>query len=315
MSSRITLDTTSLTVRDVIAINPATGELIETGRIPVIGQQGIFTWNNPYEFMSTISIPTLSTTFMGALEMIQPGLSSLSTVFCSTFTTYMASTVTGLGSSRYVSTASLQSTVAGLGNSGYISSMTLYNCIKNLGNLNNLAATLKFTDGVTRNFGNVGYVSTLHPGEYKIYQSTIGDVVNNQGSNLSAFPIPQTWPNYTQSAMIDIGGFVPHIVASSKMRLDINTNMSITYGTQAQTTVSTFITNANGDLVSNPISMSYANTSNIYLANASFLLNSADLQNTSNLRLCHSSSRKEGGTITTAIPQTGGAHITLDNTD
>ena len=294
MSSRITLDTTTLTIRDVIAVNPATGEAIETGRIPVIGEQGLFTWKNPYEFMSTITIPTLNTTFMGALEMIQPGLSSLSTVFCSTFTEYMASTVAGLGSSRYVSTASLQSTVVGLGNSGYISSMTLFNCIKNLGNLNNLGATLKFTDDVTRSFGNVGYVSTLHPGEYKIYQSTIGDVVNNQGSNLSASPIPQTWPNYTQSATIDVGGFVPHLVGSSKMRLDINTNM-------------------NGLLVSNPISMNYANTSNIYLANATFLLNSAELQNTSNLRLCHSSSRL--GTITTAIPQTGGAHITLDNTD
>jgi hypothetical protein len=247
---------------------------------------------------------------MGALEMIQPGLSSLSTVLHSTFTTYLASTVTGLGSSRYVSTSGLQSTVVGLGSSGFISSTTLFACINNLGNLNNLAATLRFTDGVARNFGNVGYVSTLHPGEYKIYQSTIGA----QGSNLSDFPIPQTWPNYTQSAVIDIGGFVPgHIVGSSKMRLDINTNMSITYATQGQTSVSTFITNTNGDLVSHPVSMNYANTSNIYLANATFLLNSAELQGTSNLQLCHSSSRL--GTITTTIPQAGGIHITLDNTD
>jgi hypothetical protein len=311
MSSRITLDTTSLIVRDVIAVNPDTSKVIEAGYIPVIGKEGLFTWKNSREFLSTISIPTLSTTFMGALEMIQPGLSSLSTVFSSTFTTRIASTVVGLGSSGYVSSLSLQSTVNGLGTAGYISSSALFACINNLGNLNNFASTLRFTDGVPRNFGNVGYVSTLHPGEYKIYQSTIG----TEGSNLSAYPIPQTWPNYTQSAAIDIGGFVPHIVGSSKMRLDINTNINITYGTAAQTSVSTFIINMNGDLVSNPVSINYGNTSNIYLANASFLLKFADLQNTSNLRLCHSSSRMEGGTITTQIPHTGGIHITLDNTD
>jgi hypothetical protein len=307
MSSKITLDTTTLLIRDLIVKNPDTEQAIPDNYIPVIGGQGVVKWKEPYEFLSTVSIPTLSNSFVGMLGMIRPGLSSLSTVFYSALTSTMTSTVAGLGSIGYVSSSKLYTEIQGLGDRGYISSTTLFNCINNLGNLSNLAASMKFTDGVARNFGNVGYVSTLHPGEYKIYQSSLG----LQGINLNAVNV--TAGQIVQSAVIGVGGFTKHIVGSSKMKIDINTNLGITYTNSDQTFISTFLmTNFSTSPVGLPVVMP-CNNNSANLANVSFLLNSNDIRNNSTLKLCHSSGRP--GTITTSIPLSGGIHITLDNTD
>jgi hypothetical protein len=287
--------------------DPNTDKSIPDNYIPVIVGQGLVGWKEPYEFLSTVSIPTLSNSFMGMLEMIRPGLSSLSTAFYSTLTSTMTSTVSGLGSSGYVSSSKLYDRIQRLGEVGYISSTTLFNCINNLGNLTNLAATLKFTDGVTRNFGNVGYVSTLHPGEYKIYQSSLA----LQGNNLSGSIVQPR--QIAQSAVIDIGGFSRHIVGSSKMKIDINTNLGITHSGAAQTVMSTFLmTNTLTAPVGLPVVISY-NKDNASMANTSFLLNSNDIRNNTKLKLCHYLDRT--GTITTTVPDVGGIHITLDNTD
>lgn len=297
-SSRITLDTTSLTVRNVIVKNPVTGLSIEEGYIPVIAQQGAVAWKNPYEFLSTIQIPQLNTSFLGALQMVQPGLSSLSTVFYSTMESRMTSSVQGLGSVGYVSTSKLFDTINHLGSRGYISTQTLYDCINRLGDLQRISPS----------FANVGYVSTLHPGEYKIYQSSLGLQGNNLGQTVTGLA-----PNFTPSALIDIGGFSSHIVGSSKMKIEVNTNVWVTHTGAAQTTMSTFLTAAGQtSVIGAPVVMTY-NKSSASLGNATFLLNSNDIQGRNMLQLCHSLTR--GGTIETTIPLTGGIHVTLDNTD
>ena len=297
-ASRFTLDTTTIRVRSVIAKNPDTGLPIEEGYIPVIAQEGAVAWKNPYEFLSTVSIPQLNTSFLGALQMVQPGLSSLSTVFYSTMESRMASTVEGLGSVGYVSTSKLFDSINNLGSRGYISTQTLYNCINRLGDLQRISPS----------FANVGYVSTLHPGEYKIYQSSLGLQGNNLGQAVTALA-----PNFTPSAIIDIGGFSSHIVGSSKMKIEVNTNVWITHTGAAQTTMSTFLTAAGEtSVIGTPVVITY-NKSSASLGNATFLLNSNDIQGRPNLQLCHSLTR--GGTIETTIPLTGGIHVTLDNTD
>jgi hypothetical protein len=297
-SSRITLDTTSLTVRSVIAKNPDTGLAIQEGYIPVIAKQGLVTWKNSYEFLSTVSIPQLNTSFLGAVQMIQPGLSSLSTVFYSTMESRMTSTVEGLGSVGYVSTSKLFDSINNLGSRGYISTQTLYNCINRLGDLQRISPS----------FANVGYVSTLHPGEYKIYQSSLGLQGHNLGQTVTSLA-----PNFTKSAVIDIGGFSRHIVGSSKMKIEVNANVWITHTAAAETTMSTFLT-APGQtsVIGTPVVLTY-NKSSASLGNATFLLNSNDIQGRPNLQLCHSLTR--GGTMETTIPLTGGIHVTLDNTD
>jgi len=297
-SSRNTLDTTTLILRNVIVKNPATGLSIEEGYIPVIAQQGSVAWKNPYEFLSTVNIPQLNTSFLGALQMVQPGLSSLSTVFYSTMESRMTSTVKGLGSVGYVSTSKLLDSINNLGSRGYVSTQTLYDCINHLGDLQRISPS----------FANIGYVSTLHPGEYKIYQSSLGLQGNNLGQAVTALA-----PNFTPSARIDIGGFSSHIVGSSKMKIEVNTNIWATHTGAAQTTMSTFLTAAGQtSVIGAPVVMTY-NKSSASLGNATFLLNSNDIRGTTMLQLCHSLTRS--GTIETTIPLTGGIHVTLDNTD
>jgi len=292
------LDTTFLTIRNVIAKNPLTGLSIQEGYIPVIEKQGALGWKNPYEFLSTVSIPTMNITFLQALNSIQPGLSSLSTVFYSTLEWRMVSSVEGLSNSGYLRISNLYDSLDRLGDRGYISTQTLYNCINRLGDLKSISTT----------FSNVGYVSTLHPGEYKIYQSSLGLQGNNLAQTVNALA-----PNFTQSAIIDIGGFSSHIVGSSKMKIEVNTNIWATHTGAGQTTMSTFLTAAGQtSVIGAPVVMTY-NKSSASLGNATFLLNSNDIQGTNMLQLCHSLTR--GGTIETTIPLTGGIHVTLDNTD
>jgi hypothetical protein len=145
-------------------------------------------------------------------------------------------------------------------------------------------------------------------GEYKIYQSSIlsqgANFVNTAINNAAILTITD----------IDIGGYASHIVDSSKMRIDVNTNMLITHPTSIQRNFSTFITQNQGNIaIGSPVVVNYTATS-ISLPNMTFVLNAADLTGFSGpLQLkCLTDS---SGFINTLLPTVGGIHITLDNTD
>ena len=310
MSSRFTVDTTYLKIRDVFAFNANSGEIIQRDSVPVIGDEGHIEWKSSLEFISSISVPTLSTTVLGILSMIQPGLSTLSTVYFSTTASFLTSTSQGLGSlpnsNDYISSSKLLYKIAHLsGDDGYISSTTLYDCINRLGNLDTVGPLLNIPGS---NFDARGYVSTLHPGEYKIYQSSL----NLKGINLVNIPINNT--AVVTVTDIDIGGYTSHIVGSSKMRIDINTNMNITHPTSVQRNFSTFLTRYQQNLpIGTPVVVNY-NATSMTLPYMSFLLNSAELTGSTPLQLkCFTDSSI--GNINTLLPAVGGIHITLDNTD
>jgi hypothetical protein len=309
MSSRFTVDTTYLKIRDVFAFNANSGEVIQRDSVPVIGDEGHIDWKSSLEFISSISVPKLSTTVLGILSMIQPGLSTLSTVYFSTTAFFLTSTVQGLGSlpnrNDYVSSSKLLFTVGRLtGDYGYISSTQLYDCINRLGNLNTIGPILN----VGSNFSARGYVSTLNPGEYRIYQSSL----QLQGANLVNTTIDNT--AILTVTNIDIGGYASHVVDSSKMRIDINTNMSLIHPNSVLRNFSTFLTQNLYNLpIGSPVVVNYTATS-LSMPNMSFTLNSRDLAGfTGPLQL--KCSTDSSGTITTLIPDIGGIHITLDNTD
>jgi len=309
MSSRFTVQTTYLKIRDVFAFNAYSGEVIQRDSVPVIGNAGHLDWKSSLEFISSISVPTLSTTVLGILSRIQPGLSTLSTVYFSTTASFINSTVQGLGSlpngNDYVSASKLFFTVGRLaGDYGYISSTQLYDSINRLGNLNTVGPILNIPGS---NFAERGYISTLHPGEYKIYQSSL----LFQGANLDNTAINNT---ALTVANIDIGGYRSHLVTSSKMRIDINTNISLSHLTSVQRNFSTFLTKSQNNLpIGSPVVVNY-NATSMNLPYMSFLLNYTDLSPlTGPLQVkCTTDS---SGTIATLIPAVGGIHITLDNTD
>jgi hypothetical protein len=163
MSSRFTVDTNILRIRDVFAINPQNSQFIQPGEIPMIGSNGQLRWYSSLEFFSSISVPTASTSVLGILLSVPEGLSSLSTAITTVTNDTVTSTVRGLGSSDYVSTSYLENVIVLLSQDRkYISATTLYDVIANLGNLPWIGDNGGPMALLGSNFAsNSGYISTF----------------------------------------------------------------------------------------------------------------------------------------------------------
>jgi len=315
MSSRLSIDSTTLKVRDVFCLNPINSDYIQPGSIPVISDVGKVIWLSSLEFLSTISVPTLSTTIIGLLGSIRPGFSSFSTILTSTVGSQLTSSITGLGSVGYVSTSYLDKTVGFLAlDHGYISSTTLYDCFTNLADMDQitlkLGAMAMFLGGALSNLSG-GYVSTINPGQYRIYKSTIG----LQGNNLNITLNNDT--NVT-SGIINLAGFQNNIVNTSHMRIDVNANIQLNYPSGSElTTFSTFLVNpANSRIVGDPVRLTF-DTGGALVTNLSFILKSNQLTPfPANLEIHHRMNNTgTSANFLTNIPEIGGVFVTLDNTD
>jgi hypothetical protein len=80
---------------------------------------------------------------------------------------------------------------------------------------------VKFLSGIGSNLTG-GYVSTMNPGNYRIYKSTMGLSGTNVNRTMADEEI-------FGSATIDITGFNTKIVNSSYLRLDVNANITLGY--------------------------------------------------------------------------------------
>lgn len=316
MASRNTIDTNILRIRDVFAINRLNGEFIKPESIPVIGAEGRLKYYSSLEFLSSISVPTASTNVLDLLLSIQPGYSTLSSAIQNAPS--FVSTVAGLGTAGYVSTSYLHKQIDELSYTyKYISATTLYDCFTHLGNMQwigNQAGPMIMGSNL-----DGGYVSTMNPGQYRIYKSTLPYVNilpqpfdSNIITNTTTVPV----------AEIDITGFQPNIVNTSKMTIEIqvNTNVVFINGLQSNCTFSNFITPFN-DIVTEiqshtTVIPAYYSNANICIAK--FLLNSNDLNPfPGKLRLYHRQTNPADETcfFITMIPQKNGIFVTLDNTD
>jgi hypothetical protein len=301
MSSRISLDTTSLTIRDVFCLNK-NADVIQPVSIPVAGANGKLQWLSSVEFLSTISIPTTSTSLLNYITNLgqQAGANfntlstNISTVARNLST--VATDLSTLGAIYTISTPIIvNSTIAGLGSipdgNNYLSSSALVYQFQNL-------AT------------NYGYVSTVNPGAYRIYKSSLG----LQGNNVTTTMANGATIN---SGSIGLGGFATKVVNSSYMRIDVNANIVLGYPVSpALTTFSTVLVNtANSQIVGDPVSLTYTAKDNL-IANLSFLLNYTQLTPfPTTLQIRHVLNTGDNLNITTNIPQIGGIFVTLDNTD
>jgi hypothetical protein len=226
--------------------------------------------------------------------------------------------VAGLGSSGYVSTAGLNTKVTQLSyDSGYISSTTLYDCFTNLADMGRITGYIgpmvKFLSGVGSNLSN-GYISTMNPGNYRIYKSTMGLSGTNVNRTL-------TDGESFGSATIDITGFNTKIVNSSYLRLDVNANITLGYSGNGPiiTSFSTYLVNASNpsQIVGTPVRLTFGG-SNAMIGNLSYLLSSNDLFPYPNLvQIRHRLINGVGSnaSLRTQIPEVGGVFVTLDNTD
>ncbi len=301
MASRFTLDTNILRIRDVFAFNPSNADFIQPEEIPIMGKKGQLKWYSSLEFLSSISIPTASTNVLDLLQQIQPGLSSISTL---------------IGEGDFVTQATLDTTVRELsGTYKYISATTLYDCFVNLADMQIIGNEL----GPMISGSNLsgGYVSTVHPGQYRIYYSTL----QNQQSNISRSDVANFGQNIS-TATFSLTGFSSNIVNSSKLKLDIQTNMNINFydGICDTWTISSFLLNqATGNIVGTPHVIEFpTNYSNAYIGNVSFLLRSNDVATFPNtVRLCHriTTVLDSNCDFFSGVPTRNGIFVTLDNLD
>jgi hypothetical protein len=173
-------NTNILRITRVIAINESNYDYVQPLQIPSVGDSGKLVWYSTLDLLSTISIPTVSCSVLHILTTIQPGLSTLSTIFSSTLTNTAISTTVGLGTSGYVSCLSLVSTtlaltnsivqatgvsvsqfnssIIGFGSSGYVSSLSLVSTTQGLGTSGYISSTsiVSTVDGL----GSLSYISS-----------------------------------------------------------------------------------------------------------------------------------------------------------
>lgn len=305
------LDTKLLKIRDVFCLNPLNSDYIQPGSIPAIGSNGHLDWVSSANFMTYIGAATVDNIVT---------FSSLSSFAVST-TLNLASTVAGLGSlpngHDYVSSSKLNNLLNGMAiTNGYVSSTTLYDTITNLGDMrqitDRIGVMVKFLSGIGSNLSG-GYVSTMNPGNYRIYKSTLG----LGGGNLNqALADGAT----VTSGSLNIGGFGSKIVGTSHLRLDINANITLGYsGTvPTNTSFSTFLVNpTTSQMVGTPVSLSFTGA-NAMMTNLSFILKSSQLTpypTTLQIRHRLINGESVNATLLTQIPQSGGVFATLDNTD
>lgn len=272
-----TLDTNIIKIRDVFAMNSKSGAPIHYDSFPVIGQEAQVTWKTPSEFLAGISC--MSTTVLGLLESVQPGLSTLSTNFTEVRESMLVSTVNGLGHT-YVSSLGLMSKVTLLTSEhGYMSTTSFYNCVKGLSELDTITdrvgPMILFLQAVGSNFAPSGYVSTVNPGRFHNYYSTLGFTGGLTNASIGGIAVGDTG---IESLRLNLGGF--EVLPSSKVRLDINANVSVTYTNppapeSVVTSFSTFLYNGISPL-GTPVVVNYSNL-NFTMSKFTYFLTAADL--------------------------------------
>ena len=333
-SSRNTVDTDILRIREVFAFNPSTQDFIQPYQLPMINQNGRLKWMSTLELLSSISVPAVSCSVLDILETVQPGISTVSTVLVSTFTYFLNSTAVGLGSmggsndvngqqfftgNGYISTSRLFDELARLsGTWQYISSTTLYDVINRLGHLKFIGDDLGPMSFIGSNYEEfTGYVSTAHCGEYRIYRSSITrggqNILGATGSNNMEYA----------SVQIDVNGYAPHIVSTSKLVVDVDINMEVKYeaGLNSIATFSNFLKHAdtNQQVGTQVIFDLQPSQSTLNVGRLSFLVKRDDLNSPwpSKLNLYHSQSNPTNDDITvkTNCALEGGVRVVLDNLD
>jgi hypothetical protein len=250
-------------------MNPKLGNPIENDRFPVIGDGGYLIWNKPLELIS--SIPCLNTTALGLLNSVQPGLSSLSTNFTRGFNSMLNGMIAKLRET-YVPSVFLIKKYNDLSTeNGFIKNTDIYACASYLSRLDRITESIVpmilFLQTCDSNFPNSGYVSTINPGQYRNYYSTLG-FTGGTANTITG----------KEGLRLDLGGF--QILDSSKLRLDINANVNVTYTNPPTpqsivTTFSTFLYNGTRP-IGTPVVVNYSNL-NFTMSKFTYFLTAADL--------------------------------------
>lgn len=185
-SSRKTYDTDSIALRRIFAYDISNNSPFSTGFVLTSLTRGSASFVSPNVSLSTIGLSNLPATISTITSELLSTAVQVGNTYTSSAVYFLPSTVTGLGSSGYLSTTSLGpyfvSTTAGLGSAGYVSSGSLIQALTStsigLGTLGYLSSgfVAEALTSTTIGLGTLGYLSSA------VFDAPLGSTIQGLGT-------------------------------------------------------------------------------------------------------------------------------------
>lgn len=263
MSSQLrrSYDTDSIVLRRIFAYDISNNSPFSTGYVLTTTTKGSATFLNLLSSLSSVGwsnlpvqISTVAADLLSTINSLAPNYPSSADVFLPSTVAglgtagYLSSAVIegplnssiiGLGSSDYISTLSLNSTIAGLGNSYYISSSQLLSTVEGLGSAKYISSPslLSTVEGL----GSAGFVSSFSllsttqgllnvQSSIQIFRSTYSNLLVGNFCNVG-FIYSTISTNITSLSTMrfDIGNALREKIIPSTTKLDIELKQNVQF--------------------------------------------------------------------------------------
>jgi hypothetical protein len=185
-SSRKTYDTDSIALRRIFAYDISNNTPFSTGYVLTSLTKGVVSFVSPNVSLSTIGLSNLPATISTLTSELLSTAQQVGNTYTSSAVIFLPSTVAGLGSSGYLSTASLGpyfvSTTRGLGSAGYVSTALLAQALTStsigLGTLGYLSSgfVAEALTSTTIGLGTLGYLSSA------VFDAPLGSTIQGLGT-------------------------------------------------------------------------------------------------------------------------------------
>ena len=239
MSSRKTYDTDIITLRRIFAVSPATNAPIPSGNILATTSHGEAAYVDPYSIPGISQLSTALLSLPSTISTSVAGIGGVSQLLAGSGISLSPTngigivTLTATGGGGSVTTANLTSTVIGLGTAGYLSSATGVAAIPgglvSTANLADLVSTSYFTSQLASTIiglGTAGYLSSAVaaiPGDL-VSTSYLATQLGSTVIGLGTAGYLSTIPTSLQSLSISTG----NIFTSSVMLIDTTVGFGYT---------------------------------------------------------------------------------------
>jgi 3-dehydroquinate dehydratase len=239
MSSRKTYDTDIITLRRIFAVSPATNAPIPSGNILATTSHGEAAYVDPYSIPGISQLSTALLSLPSTISTSVAGIGGVSQLLAGSGISLSPTngigivTLTATGGGGSVTTANLTSTVIGLGTAGYLSSAigvaAIPGGLVSTANLADLVSTSYFTSQLASTIiglGTAGYLSSAVaaiPGDL-VSTSYLATQLGSTVIGLGTAGYLSTIPTSLQSLSISTG----NIFTSSVMLIDTTVGFGYT---------------------------------------------------------------------------------------
>lgn len=182
VTARRTYDTQSIALRRIYAYDISNNMPFSTGFVLTSLTKGLASFVSPNVTLSTIGFPDLPATISTLSGEAFSTAQFISLVYSSTIISYLPSTVAGLGTAGYLSSAVVESpinsSIIGLATSGYVSSTQLTSSLIGLGTIGYISSS-QLTSSLL-GLATIGFVSSTQLTSSLVGLATLGYVSSSQ---------------------------------------------------------------------------------------------------------------------------------------